>query len=204
MLDRKMFPSQKLSATFIALLALSLLGCDSATPTGVDQAPVEFSTTNKATSARYLSWNNSSGSAAFLLERQVKGVWQATGYVNPTCTARCSDKNQGQDCRVMCGAMMPMVKTIDAGATASVSWTGKVFPSEETHCSQGRCFRESKPEAGHYRVTVCAYDAFTCMGSPCPPTDPLFGGQPSGNKTCYSTELDVPYAQKTVLVTIKP
>ena len=195
--------------TMARILALALIfasGCSDST-TGVAQGPITFTLKNDSGAPLYAQWIDSRP-AIFKLEIQAEGSssWSAAAWSQPGCISRCGDDNKGKGCVIACGPSFLGVRRIGAGATVDAVWSGKLYPIDDKHCSDASCYSERNPDAGKYRMTVCAFDGFTCPQSEpnCMPDDTTpINAQTSGSEKCASEELVVPFAGSAIELSIK-
>lgn len=193
-----------------AALALAMClgsGCSDST-TGVTQSPITFTLDNDTSAPLYIGWQGSRP-VGFTFERysDAGDRWEDVSWSKPVCLARCSDDNEGKECALACGPMFLGIRRISAAKSVALVWDGRRYPITRGHCSEAACYSDHDPEAGKYRMTVCAFDSYSCIqGDPncATPVDTTSSaGLTDGNKKCASKELTVPFAGDSIALPIK-
>jgi hypothetical protein len=190
--------------SIVLVFAVSYLAACSYGGDGGTQGEVTVIVENNLTQTLYVNWM-SGGRGLASCEHDQGGDWEMCRFYSPSCTDECTPDNQGQACILDCGIGMPMVREIQSGASFEITWDGSLYSVDDTHCSEGDCYKSGDPAPGKYKAQVCAYDGYTCEWEPCAPPDAqgiVQGASPSGTPTCSSTEFHVVYQENALTITI--
>jgi hypothetical protein len=164
---------------------------DTDTDTGVLQDPVQVVIVNNTTENRYIKWDDTWAGfvAALRWERYEEGEWQPVKAFHPWPSVSCSSVEEGESCETM---EMPDsgVYVLEPSESRSETWNGKLYQSDQDHCSVGTCYWAKNPKAGDYRVSITAGD--DCSGCS-DPDGQNFYASVSGETTKYTVEFEVPY-----------
>ena len=171
---------------------------------GGTQGEVDFALENTLQEPRYVNW--SGGLNAVVACQSSGGIVSDCRFYPPVCTDECSEQNLGQDCCIACGMAYPTVKVIEPGDTLMITWTGKLYPYDESHCSDCECYRVTDTEPGGYHAEVCAYADYTCDMPPCEEPNAeglIMGASPTGTPNCIGVDFTVPYSKAYLILSIQ-
>jgi hypothetical protein len=184
----------------VAAAGMLLAGCGYGGGGGT-QGEVDFALENTLGEPRYVNWSAGAG-----------GVFSCrTGgndcrFYPPACTDECTEQNLDQNCCMDCGAFMPAVKVIDPGDTLMIRWLGKLYPYDETHCSDCECYRIEDAAPGSYRAEICVYADYECDMPPCDAPDAqgvIMGASPADAPDCIGVDFSVPYTKQYLILSIQ-
>jgi hypothetical protein len=184
-------------------ILLSAAGCGYSGGGGT-QGEVDFALENTLQEPRYVSWMG--GPGGLVSCQSSGGIAGDCRFHPPGCTDECSQENLDQNCCMDCGAFFPSVKVINPGDSLMITWSGKLFPYDEAHCSDCECYRVMDTDPGGYRAEVCVYPEYTCDMPPCEGPDAqgvIMGASPSGTQTCIGIDFTVPYSKAFLILSIQ-
>lgn len=184
-----------------AVVILSACGCGYGGGGGGPQGEVDFAVENTLQAPRYVYWSTMGSN---LITCQTGG--ENCLFDPPGCTYECSDEILGQDCCIACEQAYPAVKTIEAGDTLMIRWTGKLYPEDFEHCSDCECYRATDAAPGSYHAEVCVYAEYFCDWEPCEGPDAegvIMGASPTGTPECYTKNFSVPYTKAFLILSIE-
>jgi hypothetical protein len=197
------------SALVDAGISLDQQSKDSAgtgTDTGAGHPPITIIATNQTGNPVYVDWKwGPRGILSCGLKNN--GSWDTCSFFSPGCMEPCSADNKGVHCCMGCAPPMDSVKKLDLNDSVSTTWSGEDWKMVQDHCADScACYWVVQAPTGSYRVEICVHDAYSCGSTICPDPDQngvVVSATPSGTKTCYTTEFQLPNAGTTVEVTIE-
>lgn len=189
-------------ASFLVIVFLAA-GCGYSGGGGT-QGEVDFALENTLQEPRYVNW--SSGLNGVVSCQSSGGISSDCRFYPPECTDECSEQNLDQSCCMDCGMAYPSMKVINPGDSVMITWSGKLYPYDETHCSECECYLVEDAAPGGYRAEVCAYADYECNMPPCEGPDAqgiIMGASPADTPDCVGIDFSVPYTKQFLILSIE-